>query len=63
MRSAPAKADCKVVPIATKDYITRAQRPRYSGMSKEKILADYSIEIPHWKDSLGNCLKELNTKS
>ena len=56
------KASCKVVPIESKDYITRAVRPRYSGMNKDKIRNDYQIEVPHWKDSLDNCLKELTTK-
>jgi dTDP-4-dehydrorhamnose reductase len=56
------KTSCKVVPIESKDYITRAPRPRYSGMSKKKILNDYQIEVPHWKNSLNNCLKELITK-
>jgi len=55
-------APCRVVPIESKDYITRAVRPRYSGMSKAKILGDYQEEIPHWKDSLYNCLAELNKK-
>jgi dTDP-4-dehydrorhamnose reductase len=55
-------ARCAVVPIESKDYITRAVRPRYSGMSKEKIKNDYHSEIPHWKDSLNRCLEELTAK-
>ena len=55
-------ASCKVVPIESKDYITRAVRPRYSGMNKDKIRNDYQIEVPHWKDSLTHCLKELTKK-
>ncbi len=53
-------ARCSVVPIESKEYITHAERPRYSVMSKDKIRTDYNIEIPHWKDSLGMCLEEIN---
>jgi dTDP-4-dehydrorhamnose reductase len=55
-------AKCKILPIESKDYITRAVRPRYSGMSKEKIRHDYHIKIPHWKESMKNCLNELTAK-
>jgi len=55
-------AVCKVIPIETKDYITRAERPRYSGMNTEKILGDYQVDIPHWKDSLNKSLQELDIK-
>lgn len=49
--------DCKVNPIETKDYPTPAKRPHYSLMNKAKIKADFNLEIPYWRDSLKNCLK------
>ena len=55
-------ARCSVIPIESKEYITRAVRPRYSGMNKDKIRSDYHVEIPHWKNSLNKCLEELLTK-
>lgn len=55
--------DCKVIPIETKDYPTQAKRPMYSVLDKSKIKSDFKITIPHWKDSLANCLKQINYNS
>ena len=52
---------CKILPVESKDYVTRAKRPRYSVMSKKKIMDDYDLHIPHWKDSLKDCIDELTT--
>jgi len=51
---------CKVKPLHTSDYPTKASRPYYSVLDKTKIKETYHIEIPHWEDSLGGCIKELN---
>jgi len=44
--------DCKVFPILSKDYPTKAQRPHYSVMDKTKFKQDFDIEISHWRKSL-----------
>ena len=54
-----AELNCKVNPILTKDYSTLAKRPQYSVLSKEKIKADFNIDIPHWKESLKECIIKL----
>jgi len=51
--------DCKVHPIPTSEYPTPAKRPHYSVLDKTKIKTDLKIEIPHWKQSLKQCLKEM----
>ena len=53
---------CTVEPVESKDFPTRAARPRYSALDKVKIQGDYPLQIPHWKDSLEDCLKELTNK-
>ena len=51
---------CQVNPIETKDYPTPAKRPHYSVINKTKIKHDVpGLLIPHWRDSLKICLKEL----
>lgn len=50
---------CTVNPIETKDYPTKATRPAYSVLSKEKIKADYGIHIPTWEESLADCIAKL----
>ena len=50
--------DCNIIPIETKDYPTQAIRPLYSVLDKSKITSDFKVTIPHWRDSLANCLKK-----
>jgi dTDP-4-dehydrorhamnose reductase len=50
---------CKVSPIETKDYPTPAQRPPFSVLNKAKIKTAFGLVIPHWRESLERCLKEL----
>ena len=51
---------CKVLPIETKDYILPASRPFFSVLNKSKIRSTFKIEIPHWEESLGKCIKKIN---
>lgn len=52
---------CKVSPLHTAEYPTRAARPHYSVLDKTKIKETYGIEIPHWEESLKHCIKQLNS--
>jgi len=54
-----AGLNCKVYPVLSKDYPQVAQRPTYSVMDKSKIKDTYGLSIPHWRDSLSNCIKLL----
>ncbi len=49
-----------IQPVETKDYPTAAVRPQYSVFSKEKIVRDFNLQIPDWKESLKACLDILN---
>jgi dTDP-4-dehydrorhamnose reductase len=51
---------CEVKPIETTDYPTKAKRPAFSVMNKKKIKNTFNITIPHWKESLKLCLKNLS---
>lgn len=53
---------CLVIPIETKDYPTRALRPHYSVLNKEKIKSTYGIRIPHWEDALERCIRLMQEK-
>lgn len=48
---------CKVNPIPTESYPTKATRPYYSVLDKSKIKNDFEIDVPHWLDSLEKILK------
>ena len=51
---------CKVNPITTNQYPTKAQRPAYSVLDLNKIKAYTGMEIPYWRESLIKCIDELN---
>lgn len=57
-----AELNCIVKPIETKNYPTPAKRPHYSVLNKSKIKEQFSVDIPHWQDSLKNCMKLLGHK-
>ncbi len=50
---------CHVKPIETKGYPMPAPRPPYSLLNKAKIKTTFDLTIPHWKDSLLDCLQSL----
>jgi dTDP-4-dehydrorhamnose reductase len=55
-------SSCTVNPIPAKDYPTPAKRPSFSLLDTGKIRQTFAITIPEWKDSLQQCLKQLNRK-
>lgn len=50
---------CKVNPIPSSAYPSKAARPYYSVLDKSKIKTTFNLTIPHWKNSLINCLKHF----
>ena len=54
-----AGLSCKVHPIESKNYPTKATRPFYSVLNKEKIKSDFKLEIPHWRDALIEVLNDM----
>ena len=57
-----AKLSCNINPIESTQYPTPAPRPHYSVLNKAKIKREFGVEIPYWKDSLSDCLKNLGAK-
>lgn len=47
---------CRVNPIPTEQYPTRATRPAYSVLDKSKIKEVFDVDIPHWRAGLEKCL-------
>ncbi len=50
---------CKIEPIETRQYVTRATRPPYSVLNKSKIKDEFGISIPHWMDGLKRCISHI----
>ena len=54
-----SQANCKIRPIPTEQYPTPAKRPKFSVMDKSLIKHTFELDIPHWNQSLENCLTVL----
>lgn len=54
-----AGIECRIRPIETYEYPTRAIRPPYSVLNKSKIKATYGLAIPHWEASLRVCMQKM----
>jgi dTDP-4-dehydrorhamnose reductase len=54
-----AGLNCKVNPILSNEFKSVAKRPSYSVLDKSKIKENYNLEIPHWRESLKKCIKEI----
>lgn len=50
---------CTILPLHTNEYPTAACRPPYSILDKTKIKQCYHLTIPHWMDSLQDCIKTI----
>lgn len=55
-----AALQCRALPILSRDFPSAAPRPAYSVLDKSKIKRDFSLEIPHWRDSLKECIAHLS---
>jgi dTDP-4-dehydrorhamnose reductase len=53
------KCKGEVIPIETSEYPLPASRPVYSVLNKSKIKETYGVEVPYWRESLENCIKNL----
>lgn len=54
-----ANINIQLKPLRTFQYPTKATRPAYSVMDKTKIKETFDIIIPHWRDSLERCIKNI----
>lgn len=54
-----AGLNCRIMPVNTSEYPTKAKRPAYSVLDKSKIRNVFGLDIPEWQMSLSLLIKEL----
>ena len=50
---------CQVRPILSEEYQYLTPRPHYSVLNKAKVKQTFAITIPHWRESLIACLRNM----
>ena len=48
---------CQINPCLSEDFPSKAKRPYYSVLSKEKAKNTFKMDIPYWRDSLIKCFE------
>lgn len=57
-----AGLNCKIIPVNSTEYPTKAKRPAYSVLDKSKIIHDFGIEIPEWNFGLKKLIEALKNE-
>ena len=52
----------RILPCRTADYPSKARRPAYSVLDKSRVKKTFGLDIPHWKDSLRECIRRMEEK-
>ncbi|MGH8032225.1 MAG: dTDP-4-dehydrorhamnose reductase [Luteimonas sp.] len=52
----------RVLPIATSDYPTRAQRPAYSVLDMTRLQRDFGLSVPSWDRVLDDVVAEIEVR-
>jgi len=52
-----------IVPCRTAEFPSKVRRPAYSVLDKSLVKKTFGIEIPHWKDSLRDCIRRMDAPS
>ena len=53
------RTQCEILPCHSSEYPSKVTRPAYSVLDKSKIKATFGIKIPHWRESLEICMRNL----
>ena len=56
-----SEIECEVCEVSSKFFNSNVQRPKYSITNKDKIISNFNLNIPTWKDSLKAYLIKLKS--
>ena len=52
--------ECQVLPCHSSEFPSKVHRPAYSVLDKTKIKQTFGVAVPHWTESLRECLHNLD---
>ena len=50
---------CDVQPCHSDEFPSKVRRPHFSVLDKTKVKETFGVEVPHWYESLINCIDRL----
>lgn len=50
---------CRVQPCHSSEFPSKVARPAFSVLDKTKLKQTFGIEIPHWRESMRECIEKL----
>jgi dTDP-4-dehydrorhamnose reductase len=53
---------CKVIPIKSCEYVSKAKRPQNSRLSKKSLTENGFALLPSWQDALSRYLNKINVR-
>ena len=57
--AAAGNTDCRIDPCHSSEFPSKVRRPAYSVLDKTKLKETFGIEIPHWRESMTECIERL----
>ena len=57
--AACGNSNCKITPCHSSEFPSPVTRPPYSVLDKTKVKTTFSIDIPHWRESMEYCIKRI----
>lgn len=52
-------ANCRINPCHSSEFPSKVRRPAYAVLDKTKLKETFGIEIPHWRESMKECIERL----
>lgn len=53
------RTGCDIRPCHSAEFPSKVERPAYSVLDKTKVKATFGLSIPHWRQSLAQCIEKL----
>lgn len=50
---------CRINPCHSSEFPSKVHRPAYSVLDKTKLKETFGIEIPHWRESMKECIERI----
>ncbi|MEE0863966.1 MAG: dTDP-4-dehydrorhamnose reductase [Alistipes sp.] len=54
--------ECEILPCTSDEFASVVKRPAYSVLDKSKIRRTFGVDVPHWRESLEECITNIKSR-